>query len=93
MSVSLKLPFAIVQRTHLARLQPARNAVKMERMIADAPSHGTLLAGGGRLIRLALDAQVHDVVATDGTVVDYNVPRPNGGSVILAHLKTLSVSG
>ncbi len=31
-------------------------------MVAHAPGHGALLASGARLVRLALDAQVHDVV-------------------------------
>lgn len=51
--------------------------------IAHAPGHSTLLAGGGRLIRLALDAQVHDVIAANGTVVHDNVPGPQSDGVPL----------
>ncbi|KAJ8520660.1 hypothetical protein ON010_g17914 [Phytophthora cinnamomi] len=40
---------------------------------ADAPGHCALLAGGRRLVGLALDAQVHDVVAADGAVVHHDV--------------------
>ena len=27
---------------------------------------------------LALDTKIHDVVSTDGTVVDHQIPRPQG---------------
>jgi len=47
--------------------------VEMEGVVADAPGHGALLASGGRLVRLTLDAQVHDVVAADGAVVHHDV--------------------
>lgn len=51
--------------------------------IAHAPGHRTLLAGGGCLIRLALDAQVHDVIAANRTVVHDNVPGPQSDGVPL----------
>ena len=44
--------------------------------VAYAPGNGALLARGRRLVCLALDAEIHDVVAANGAVVDYNVPRP-----------------
>ncbi len=37
--------------------------------VANAPSDGALLARGRSLVRLALDAQVHDVVTADGAIV------------------------
>ena len=41
--------------------------------IADPPGHGALLWRHTGLVGLALDAQVHDVVAADGAVVYNNV--------------------
>lgn len=52
--------------------------------VADTPSDSALFAGSGGLVGLAVDAQVHDVVAADGTVVDDNVPSPESDSVPLA---------
>jgi len=75
-AVLLEVPLAVVQRAHLTRFEPARDAVKVERMIAHAPCHRAFLVRGRLLIRLTLDAQIHDVIATDGTVVDDYVPRP-----------------
>jgi hypothetical protein len=70
-------PFAL-------RLQCCREiAVSRQTYIADSPRHGALFAGGGRLVGLTLDAQVHDVVPADGTVIDYNVPGPEGDGVPL----------
>jgi len=75
-AILLEFPFAVVERTHLTRLEPTRDAVKVEGVITDAPSYGALLAGGRGLVRLALNAQIHDVIATDSTVVYHNVPSP-----------------
>lgn len=55
--------------------------------IADTPSDGALLAGGTCLVGLAVDAQVHDVVAADGAVVDDDIPRPQRDCVPLSNLK------
>jgi hypothetical protein len=51
--------------------------------IADTPSDGTLFTCGGTVIGLAVDTQVHDVIATDGAVVDDDIPCPEGDSVPL----------
>lgn len=88
-SVLLELPITVVQRAHLAGLQPPGDAVEVECMVADAPGDGALLAGSRGLIGLALDAKIHDVVAADGTVVDNNVPSPERDSVPLLHLEAL----
>lgn len=72
-SVLLELPFAIVEGTDLARLEPARDTVEMESVVTCAPCYGAFPCGGC-LIGLALDTEVHDVVATDGAVVDSKVP-------------------
>ena len=62
----------------LFHLEPSTNAVKVEGVVAHAPRDVALLGGGGRLLRLAFDAQVHDVVSADGAVVDDN-RVPMGG--------------
>ena len=41
------------------------------------------------LVGLALDAQVHDVVAADGAVVHHDVPGPQRHGVPLLHLEPL----
>ena len=38
------------------------DAVEVECVVTHPPGHGALLAGGTRLVSLALDAQIHDVV-------------------------------
>lgn len=64
----------------------------MEGMITDPPGDRALLAGGRGLICLALDAQVHDVVTADRTVVHYDVPGPEGHCVPLLDLETLPLA-
>jgi len=55
----------------------------MRAYIANAPGDCTLFTGSRSLVGLALDAQVHDVVAADGAVVDHNVPCPESDGVPL----------
>ena len=43
------------------------------------------------LVGLALDAEVHDVVATDGAVVHHDVPGPQRHGIPLLHLEPLLV--
>lgn len=45
--------------------------------IANAPSNSALLAGGRSLVRLALDAQVHDVIAANSTVIHNDIWKRN----------------
>jgi len=75
-AVLLELPLPVVEGADLARLQPLGDAVEVEGVIADAPRHSALLRDNGGLVGLALDAQVHDVVAADGAVVHHDVPGP-----------------
>ncbi len=70
----MKLPCLVVQRAGLPRLEPARNAMKMEGVIAHTPCHRAGLRGGAALIGLTLDAQVHDVIAANGAIVHDQVP-------------------
>lgn len=91
-AVLLELPVSVVQRAHLSCLQPSGDAVEVECVIADAPCDGALLARGRSLICLTLDAEIHDVIAADGAVVDDNVPRPEGHGVPLLNLEALLVA-
>ena len=50
----VELPLSVVKRTDLPCLEPARDAVKVERVVADTPGHRALLAGGRGLVSLAL---------------------------------------
>ena len=61
--------------------------MEVKSVVAHSPSDSALLGCGGGLIGLALDAEVHDVVAADGAVVDDNVPGPEGDGVPLLHLE------
>ena len=45
------------------------DAVEMKGVVAHSPSHSAFFGRGAGLVGLALDAQIHDVVAADGAVV------------------------
>jgi len=74
------LPLRARTKTRLPRLQPARNAVKVKGVVARAPGHRAVFGARRRLVGLALDAQVHDVVAADGAVVDLKARDGRGES-------------
>ena len=74
------------------------NAVEVEGVVADAPGDGALLVT--RLIRLALDARIHDVVPANRTVVYVDVPGPQSNCIpffdfenhlLLVHANTFHV--
>jgi len=88
MAVSEKFPFPVVERAHLTVFQPTRYAVEVKSVIARAPCDRAIFGGDHQLLfRLTFDAQVHDVITADGTVVHDNVPRPQRDSVPLLHLE------
>lgn len=108
-TVLLELPVSVVQRADLTGLEPSRDAVEMERMlasrgllagsrtlgvvrattyVADSPSYGALLASSRSLVGLTLNTEVHDVISANGTVVDYNVPRPKRDGIPLHIIKS-----
>jgi len=86
-AILLELPVAVIQWTHIARLQPARDAMEMERVIANTPRNRAIVAASVGLRCLALDTQVHDVVAADGTVVNHDIPRPQRHRIPLLDLE------
>ncbi|MPC33666.1 hypothetical protein E2C01_027024 [Portunus trituberculatus] len=51
------------------------NSDRSENSDSDTPSHSALLGGDGRLVGLTLNAEIHDVIPADGTVVHHNVCR------------------
>jgi len=92
-SILLKLPLAVVQRTHLPRLQPSADAVEMKGVVTNTPGHGALLARRAGLIRLALDTQVHDMIPANSAVVHHNIPCPERDRIPLLDLKPLGALG
>lgn len=58
-------------------------------MVADSPSYGALLASSRSLVGLTLNTEVHDVISANGTVVDYNVPRPKRDGIPLLDFEAL----
>lgn len=60
--------------------------MRVERVIAPAPRHCALIGVRGA-IGLAVDADIHNVVAADGAGVDHNVPRPERDRTPLLHFK------
>lgn len=51
--------------------------------VANTPSNSTLLASSASLVGLAVNAQIHNVVAADGAVVYNNIPGPERDCVPL----------
>eukprot|EP00002_Diphylleia_rotans_P020760 TRINITY_DN4032_c0_g2_i2.p2 TRINITY_DN4032_c0_g2~~TRINITY_DN4032_c0_g2_i2.p2 ORF type:complete len:111 (+),score=19.32 TRINITY_DN4032_c0_g2_i2:402-734(+) len=71
----------------MSSLQPLRNAMEMEGVIANAPSNGAIFTRWCILICLAFNTKIHNVVAADGTVVDNNVPCPETNGIPLFDFK------
>jgi hypothetical protein len=62
----------------------------MEGVIANTPSYSTFITCGRGLIGLTFNAQVHNVITANGTVVYYDTPSPQGYRVPFLHFKFLS---
>ena len=77
-TVLLKVPLTVIKGAHLPRLEPPRDAVEVECVVAYPPCHRALLRRRRALVCLALDTQVHDVVSADRAVVHHNVWRVRG---------------
>ena len=89
MPILLEFPLSVVQRTHLPCFEPARDAVEVKSMVTDAPRHGALFRSSGRLVGLTFYAKIHNVVPADGTVINHNIPGPEGYCIPLFHFKAL----
>lgn len=88
-AVLLELPLPVVQRAHVARFEPAGDAMKMESVVAHPPGYGAVLERVEGWVGLAFDAQVHDRVSANGAVVYDNVPRPQRHGIPLLDHETL----
>ena len=89
MAILLELPVPVVERANLPSLEPPGDAMEVEGMVAHAPRDRALLRGRRCLVRLALDAEIHDVIAADGAVVHHDVPCPKRHCVPLLHLEPI----
>ena len=69
----MELPFFIVERAHDSGLQPSRDAVEVERVIANSPRSGALFLGIGNRVCLAINAGFHDMILADRAVVNMNI--------------------
>lgn len=76
-TVLFKLPVDVVQRTRLLLFQPSLDAVEVEGMIAGSPGDGALISTASFLVSLAVYADVHQVVSTNGALVLLAFPLPH----------------
>lgn len=65
--------------------------MEVKGMIARAPGDGALGAAVGRLIRLALNARIHNVIATNGTVIDDYIPGPESNAIPFLDIETFAI--
>jgi len=63
----------------------------VEGVIANPPGDSALFGGSGTLVCLTLDAEIHDVIAANGAVVDDNVPGPKSNGIPLLDFESLLV--
>jgi len=91
MPILLELPIPVVQGTDLSGLQPSRDTMEVEGMIAHTPSNSAFLACCTGLVCLALDTQIHDVIPADSTVVDNYVPGPQGHGIPFFNFKSFLI--
>lgn len=62
--------------------------MKVEGMVASSPGDGALFGARARLIGLALNAQVHNVISANSAVIHLNIPGPKRYGVPLGHSET-----
>ena len=74
----MELPFFVVKRADDPRLEPPRDAVEVEGVVADSPGSGALLICIANGVSLAVNAGLHNVVLADGAVVDVDVYNKEG---------------
>ena len=69
----MELPVLVVERAAVLLLEPPRDAVEVESVVASAPSSSAFLLSVRYLVSLAVDAGFHDVILADGAVVNGDV--------------------
>ena len=89
-SVLLELPFFVVKGTHRSSLQPSRNAMEVEGMVALTPGRRAVSLAFRHLRSLAVDAGLHDVVLANGTVINMDIPSPESDSIPFLDFEALS---
>lgn len=62
--------------------------MEMERVVAHSPRNRTFLSTGASNVGLAINADIHNVVLANRTVVYDNIPRPERHSVPLFDFKS-----
>ena len=65
----MEFPVLVVEGTAVLLLQPSRDAVEVECVVASAPGSSALFACVRDLVGLAIDAGLHNMVLADGAVV------------------------
>lgn len=80
-------PVLLAERTAIVLLDPQRHAAVVERVIALPPYHDTVIL---TIVRLALEAGIHDVDTANGTRVTVHVPGPHRNCVPFLQRKQLS---
>ena len=79
-AVSLELPVLVVEGTPVLLLEPSRDAVEVEGVVASAPSSSAFVLCICDLVGLTVDAGLHDVVLANSTVINcdvYNLSQLN----------------
>jgi len=88
-TVLLELPVSIIKRAYLSSFEPTRDAVEVEGMVTDAPCHCTFFTCSRRLVCLTLDAEIHDMISADSTVIHDDIPSPESYGVPLLDFEPL----
>ena len=88
LSVAIEVPLSVIEGANRASLQPPRDAVEVEGVIADTPSLVALFFRVGDLIGLAVYAGLHDMIPADGTIVDVDIPGPKGDGRPFFHFES-----
>ena len=91
-TVLLERPILIAERTRLPLLKPSGDAMEVEGMIARAPRNRALLRAALLLVRLAFDADLHEMVPANGAIVDLALPLPHRHGVPPFYYKLVSAA-
>ena len=84
----MQLPLSVIEGADIPSLEPSGDAVEVERVIADTPSGVAVLVGSGDLVRLTVDAKIHDVVPADRAIVNDDIPSPQSDCVPLLYFES-----